>query len=369
MNNDLLTECKKKAIDVIFQCITPNGLFASAGKEGYDAIWARDSMISMIGASIVPLTEFKQVFKKSLITLSEAQSKSGQIPNAVDKWSKRKPHIDYQTIDSSLWYILGHYIYKKRYNDSSLFKEYNNNIKKTFFWLLCQDQAEKAMLAQLPTSDWQDAFPHRYGHTINTQSLYYKVLKLVGDKKQAKKLKMNVNLDPDKKLWNKNYYLAYRWKNHGEYSEKSDWFDSLGNILAIVFDLANENQTLSILDYIKKNKINEHYPLRSIYPPITPKSKHWQDYFLDCDAKTPNHYSNGGIWGYIGGFYILSLIKLKQFKEAKIELEKLAKRNINGNFPEWSDPITCKHYGRLQAWEAGMYLLAYESLKKGNILL
>jgi len=369
IKKDILSEAFEAAKKVIDGCITPNGLFASGGTNGYNAVWSRDSMISMIGASTQKNLEFKEVFRQSIITLAENQGKTGQIPNCVDKWSDRRPHVDFKTIDSTLWFIIGNYIFKERYNDDSLLKKYKVNLEKAFFWLECQDSGEMGMLTQLPTSDWFDAFPHRYGYTINTQALYYHVLTLIKDNSSSIKLKTMVNNDKDDSLWQGKYYYSYRWKNHGQYKEIGDWFDSLGNLLAIIFDLADKDKSQKILFYIKINKINNPYPVHTIYPPIKKGSKYWQDYYMDCEAGTPNHYSNGGIWGYIGGFYILALIKLGKLKEAEQELIKLAERNLNGNFPEWTNPITKEHHGKLQAWEAGMYILAYESLKQGKVLI
>ena len=148
-----------------------------------------------------------------------------------------------------------------------------------------------------------------------------------------------------------------------------DWFDTLGNLLAIIFDLADDNKAGKILDYIKKNKINLPYPVMAIYPPIREKDKYWQDYFLDCDAGRAFHYANAGIWGFIGGFYILSLIKLGKYIGAEKELKKLAEVNLNGNFPEWTNPKTKEYFGKLQAWEAGMYILSYESFKEKKVLI
>lgn len=386
-----LEEGYQKAKEVIRACSTKQGLFASAGKEGYNAVWARDSMISLIGASLVGtiLVEeqkksikskvkenklsldgrrIKNVFKQSLITLGENQSKHGQIPNAVDKWSERKPHVDYASIDSSLWYILGHYIYLKRYHDSSLWDKYSKNIAAAWEWLGCQDGGEDGTLLQLPTTDWQDAFPHKYGRTINTQALYYWILVLDGRKKESEKLKFKVNQNKDTALWNGKFYSSWRWKNHRRYQERGTWFDSLGNLLAIMSGLADRKKTRKILSYIQKNKLNLPYPIKAIYPPIKKGSKEWQDYFADCDARQPNHYLNGGIWTFIGGFYVLSLIKMKQWKKAKFELEKLAKANLTGNFPEWINPITKGSFGKMQAWNAGVYILAYLSLKKKKVL-
>lgn len=365
----MIDKAYEQAKETIRICCTKHGLFASGGKDGYDAVWARDSMISMIGASLHKDPLFKETFKQSIITLSKDQSKHGQIPNAVDRFSKRKPHTDFASIDSSLWYIIGHYVYKKRYNDSSLFNRYKKNIQKALTWLDFQDFGENGLLEQQPTSDWQDAFPHRYGYTINTQALYYKVLSLNSRKKDAKRLKFNANEKKDLKLWKDNYYLSYRWKNHNKYLEQGDWFDSLANFLAVIFDLADKKKAENILKYVEKNKINQPYPVKAIYPPIEKGSKYWQDYYLDCDAKEPYHYLNGGIWTFIGGFYILALIKLKQLKKAEKELEKLAKANLDGNFPEWIDPNTKESYGKLQAWSAGLYILAYHSVKKKKVLI
>jgi len=370
MNKNILEECYKHAKECIKKCSTPHGIYASGRHEGYNAVWARDSMITSLGASLVG-EEFREVFKQSILTLSDHQSKNGQIPNCVDKWESRAPHVDFKTVDSSMWYIIGQYAYKNRYNDSSLLDASKNSIAKTLNWLSCQDTGEVGMITQLPTSDWQDAFPHRYGYTINSQALYYKVLNLVGNLEAAEKLKYMVNDDKEDCLWNKEFYLPYRWKNHGKYKEIGDWFDSLGNMLAIIFDLASPEQAEKILSYIKKKKISHPYPMKDIFPPINKKSPYWQDYYLDCMSGTPNQYSNGGAWGYIGCFYVLALIKIGNLKEAEDNLQKIAKANLKWGFPEWIHPI--KHHvyelDKLQAWEAGMFILAYESLKKKKVLI
>ncbi len=368
VGGDILEQAYEKAKEVIKECSTKYGLYASGGKQGYRGVWSRDSMISLIGASLEKDPSIKEQFKKSLTTLAKYQSEKGQIPNAVYNLDK-KPKVDYLSIDSSLWFIIGHHIYKKRYG-GDLFAKYKKSITKAITWLSYQDMGEDIMLEQLPTTDWQDAFPHKYGRTINTQALYYLVLNLIKDKKKAEKLKSAVNKKNDYELWNGNFYYAYRWKNHNKYKEIGEWFDSLGNLLSIVFELADNKKSKKILSHIRKNNINKPYPVKSIYPPIRKGEKYWQDYYLDCDAGKPYHYANAGIWPYIGGFYVLALIKIKKFKEAEKELRKLAESNLKGNsFPEWINPLTKESHGMLQAWDAGMYMMAYQSLKKKKVLI
>lgn len=375
---ELTEEAYNQAIWILKKCSTPNGFFAAF--PGYDMVFGRDSMIMSLGASLVKDKKLKKVIEKSIITLAENQSEVGQIPNAVDKFvNTRKHHVDYMSIDSSLWFIIANYNYKLKYRDSSLFNKYKKAMDKIFYWLLCLDTGEDGMPEQLPTTDWQDAFPHKYGHTINTQALYYKVLKLAGKDKEAERVKKVVNSTGDFSLWDnqKEFYLPWRWKNHDKYKEEGEWFDSLGNLLAIIFDLANHAQAKKILGYVKREKIAEPYPIKAIYPAIFPGSKDWQDYFLDCEAGTPWNYLNGGIWTFIGGFYILALVKMKKFKEAKTQLRKLAEVNMKdkGLFAEWFNGKTgdmekteagIRSY---QGWNAGMYIVAYESLKNKKVLI
>src|SRR3989344_2323011 len=173
-------EAYDKAIKVLELCSTPLGFFAAF--PGYKGVWARDSMITSLGASLLG-EKFHETFKHSLITLVKNQSKHGQIPNAI-MFDKKPPKPEYKSIDSTLWFLIGSHIYKERYKDASLFKKQKTNINDALTWLSYQDTGEDGMLEQQPTSDWQDAFPHRYGHTINTQALYYKVLKLEKKKKE-----------------------------------------------------------------------------------------------------------------------------------------------------------------------------------------
>ncbi len=364
-----IQDAYERAVAVLHLCATPHGFHAAY--PGYNALWARDAVITSLGASLLDDT-FQETIKQSLNTLAAHQSELGQIPNAIDKWSDQKPHVDFTTIDSTLWFLIGHAVYKKRYHENLLERLQRRSITRALLWLLYQDISEDGMFEQLPTSDWQDAFPHRYGHTINTQALAYHVLRLYLKNRVAERLRQATNNKEDTRLWNGTYYLAWRWKNHNRYHELGKWFDSLGNILAIIFDLADRKQALAILRYIDQENINKPYPLRAIDPPIRKGTRDWQDYYLDCDARTPYHYLNAGIWPFIGGFYILALVKYSYFKEAAYYLEKLAEANMSGggNFSEWLHGTTGKpSKGGNQAWNAGMYILAYNSLKQKSCLL
>src|SRR3989344_6623978 len=235
---NITEEAKFKAIEVLERCSTKKGLFASGAKDGYRSLWSRDSNISLLGGSLAG-DKFKGVFYDSLSELTKNQSPLGQMPNAVGVYDElKRSDVTYNTIDSSLWYIIGEHVYAKAYNDGKLLKKHRPAIEKALLWVRYQDFSEEGLPAQQPTTDWQDAFPHKYGRTINTQALYYAALRFMGKKKEAARVKQLIagSSRPHLSLFDKKlgYFLPWAWKDHDGDREEEYWFDSLGNLLAIV---------------------------------------------------------------------------------------------------------------------------------------
>jgi len=367
-------KAEAKANAVIERCAKPVGLFASGTKYGYTSVWARDSMLALIGASFRDnKKKFKPVFSKTLATLSKHQTKLGQIPNCVDLFEKRREkQVTFATIDSSLWFILGEYFFKENYKDSALFNMHKKSISNAMLWVQYQDAGNDCLPEQQPTSDWQDCFPHKYGHTINTIALYYASLLCLKRKKEAARVKKQA----DKLLYSQKlgYYLPWAWKNHDGEREQEEWFDSLGNLLAINFGLAGEEKSKKILSFIQKKGIDKPFPVKAIFPPIKKGDKEWKAYFSKCLAGKPNNYINGGIWPCIGGFYVSALVKIEGVEKARESLYWLTQANRIGirtewEFNEWIHPTKMKAMGSAyQAWSAGAFLLALEAIeRKGKI--
>ena len=367
-----------KALDVMRACVRPTGFYASGLKGGYEAVWARDSMTTALGAAT--FLEFKPAIKKSLELLAANQSEQGLIPNCVGSYNTdRQSDVTYNSIDAPLWFIIGHYVYAKSYNDKSLLKKYQPVIKKALTWLFCQDPDNLGLLAQQPTNDWFDAFPHKYGYTIHCHALYYGALNFLGEKKRADNLKRITNGEyrPYASLYDKGlgFYRPWGWKNHDTIRETENWFDTAGNLLAVMTGLATPPIAANILKHIEKTEINRPYPCKCLWPPLKPGDPEWKDYFTLCDAREPLNYSNAGIWPFIGGFYIAALVKAKKFAVAEKELgvlaagllKKMKIRDLDGEyeFNEWLHAAAGEPSGEpYQAWSAGAYLYAYECVKR-----
>ena len=386
----------EKAIDVLKKCSKSTGFYASGLPGGYEATWARDSMITSLGVASLSINshksdviskKLKTAFLKSIQLLARNQSKHGQIPNAVGSYNtERRSDVTFNSIDSTLWWIIGLHAYAKTYKDKSILKKYSKHFKAALSWLEHQDPNEDSLLVQQPTMDWEDAFPHKYGRVINTEALYYAVLNLMGQKEKAAHLKRVVNGEIEKylALWDPKlgFYHPWAWKTHGpdpKLKEQENWFDTTGNLLAIVTDLATPRIANSILNYIEKNKINRPYPCKTIWPPIRKGDEEYHSYFEECEARELYHYLNAGIWPFIGGIYVAALVKMKKYTKAKKELALLAKANQKARgeqnvkefgFYEWLNGKTGKIEGSAspyQAWSAGMYLYAYNSLRTKKV--
>ncbi len=363
----------EKARETLRRCCTRHGMNASGGPRGYNMVFARDAMIGLIGAAS---SDYEQEFEKQfLITLDvlwKNRGRTGQIPNAVDHWDeKRKPKATFATIDSTLWFLLGLKAYEKFYGRNKTIEKCLSGVDEQFFWLLTQDSGEDSLPEQLPTSDWQDCFPHKYGHTINTVSLYYACLRAYGKSKQARMVKETALGREHTGLYSNHlgYFLPWRWKDHDGVTEQEDWFDSLGNVLAICTGLADKKHARSILEYIDAKNVNRPYPLRAINPPIRRWHREWHDYFGRCIASRAHWYINGGIWPYIGGFYITALARIGHKKKAREELGRLIEANKLGakdewEFNEWIHPRKKKALGSsYHAWSAGAFIFAVNSLE------
>ncbi|MEA3449469.1 MAG: amylo-alpha-1,6-glucosidase [Patescibacteria group bacterium] len=372
-----------KAVEVIRACVKPQGFYASGLRGGYGAVWSRDSMITALGASLVE-REFKKPIRDSLNLLAKHQTKNGHIPNCVGSYNiERRNDVTFNSIDAPLWFIIGHYVYASAYNDHALLERHKKYIAKAIVWLRYQDPNEDKLIVQQPTNDWMDAFPHKYGRVTHTLALYFSALKMIGKTEEAKHIRrvLNGEIEQYLSLWDNKlgFYRPWAWKDHAGIKETEDWFDTLANLLTIITSLATHGKAEKIIKHIGKKAIDRPYPCKAIWPPIKKGDKEWRDYYAQCDARTPLHYLNAGIWPMIGGFYVAALVKLKKWKDAKIELKRLAEANMKKlkirkfkegyEFNEWLDGAHGNPKGEpYQAWSASTYIYAYECLKQKKVL-
>lgn len=398
----------EKAQQVLDQCISEIGMKASALSEGYTQVWARDCIITFLGASMLDNEKYQASFQASLETLQKFQNELGMIPLNVDSETVTVETANSGGVDANLWYIIGHYVYYKRYGDLEFLKSASDSIDLALLWLRYQDSNGCGLLEVHEAADWADLLAHRY-NILYDNALYKKALdcyaeirKILGkDSERYEKLSQEVTEKINFLLWTDQDLEATlreatekgypdEWKNlsinnwdrqraddyyipYAAFRDCGTHFDSLGNFMAILCGVADERKTNKILNYIHANGVNRPYPVMAIYPPIFPGDKDWKEYYRIYNLNLPYQYHNGGIWPFIGGFYIAALVKAGRYEEAEQELENLAKANYEGlfgewEFNEWLNSRTGTAAGNtLQAWSAGMYIFAYQSVMQKNV--
>jgi glycogen debranching enzyme len=133
-------------------------------------------------------------------------------------------------------------------------------------------------------------------------------------------------------------------------------------VLALRTGVAQGQQAERIFGMIDRCDL-ARFPMKALYPPVNKGDPDWRDYYGMLNL--PDHYHNGGVWPFIGGFYVAALVQSGQFGKAGEVLARLAELNAAGEFNEWHHGATGEPMGvRDQAWSSGMYIYAYECVRR-----
>jgi hypothetical protein len=351
-------------------------------------------MIALLGARFAADNEIRDALRASLVLLRDHRAPGGAIPNNVDPVTLRPNFRAYA--DGGLWWVIG----------SALLAPDPDVVREVLSWYAYQDVDQSGLLSMQESSDWQDLFCTR-GKGLYLNCLYVLALRsaaelfeaaearelrrraasvadcinsyfwYAGDKNMLRHISLTFSTEgvplkdslgrlrwiPEKRyLTGEQYYLPYLG-----FRDVGEWFDSFGNLLAILAGVADRQQTEIILDFISRSSLDV-WPLRSLSPAVQPGDPDWRDYYGELNA--PHRYHNGGVWPFLGGFYIAALVKAGQTGVAAQALRRLAQLNQSGQFNEWHHGETGAPMGaRDQAWSAGMYLFACECLDRGEAAL
>jgi hypothetical protein len=306
------------------------------------------------------------------------------IPNNVDSTSLRPNFRAYA--DGGLWWIIG----------SSILDPDSATTERILRWYECQDVDQSGLISMQESADWQDLFCTR-GKGLYLNALHILALKAAGEpwSRRVAAIRNRINehfwyrgdsdmlrhvrhtfstesAEAQDSLGRKRWLPVKRLLTEDQYylpflgfRAAGEWFDSLAHLLAILAGIPDTNQTEQIIDFIDRNEIAVP-PMKSMYPQIQPGDEDWRNYYGMLNV--PGQYHNGGVWPFIGGFWVAVLVKLGMQKRAEQELLKLAELNQLGEFNEWHHGETGEPMGvKDQAWSAGMYIYACECVRRGTL--
>jgi glycogen debranching enzyme len=392
---DLLDEAHQHALAVLEGCIDSIGIKASAFSNGYTQVWARDSMITFLGAALTGNPAFRISYGNSLRTLARHQHELGFIANNVDT---RTGTVSYGAADAIPWFIIGLEYYVRTYQDAELLAELRPALEKSLLALRYQDITQDGLLTANEARDWADLLAN-HGHVLYSNVLYVgalrsaaRLFRQLGDVPRVEhyaaetqrvigliNLRLWITNNPEQQeavarmgvdwerdfgmvhgllMW-RPYYLAYI-----DFRSWGDYCDGLGNVLAVLLDVAPSDRAHQIIHHLHATGMTDPFPLRVLDPVIHEGSPDWREYYRNFNLNRPYQYHNGGIWPFAGGFYVAMLVKAGRHDEAGRALVQLAELNRQGRdgeweFNEWMHGKTGRPMGNgWQAWSAGMFLFA-----------
>ncbi len=394
----MIEECYRKAVEVLRRNSSKYGFIASGAY--YRGIWARDGCIALLGACVTGEEDLLETSRRTLETLRRFQTALGHIPNSYSLVEMKPSWSRGGCTDASLWYIIGSWCYFRATDDRGFLREHIPSVLLAVKWLEHQDQNNTGLVDSVEGGDWMDSTILRSGKLLYNNVLWYKALQCVNELLEELGEESTYNSSRVKSLINRLFWpekggekelgiTSYSWVSayndmvkpdrefylsHVSCEEFIDICDTLGNCLAVIFEVADEEKRNAILNYFERRKLSDPYPIRVLDPPVTEPNCIWrrklERYKKPYHRSNPYCYHNAGIWPYVGGFYILALLKAGKKARALKELKKLAEANKVGKervweFNEWLHGRTGKPLGQiLQSWNAGMYICAYKGVFK-----
>ena len=410
----------RKAVELLQRNASPEGFVASSGTAHYDSIWTRDAAITAIGANLTGVDSLLAASRNTLVTLSRLQAPLGQIPNV--HWPRRCSWDwgEAGCTDAAALFIIAAWHYHKVTNDRGFIETVWPSVRKAFTWLRCQDANNFGLVDSPEAGDWMDSTLNRCGKVFYVNVLYYRasmavseLAKSLGDDEladpEAVKFKLNLLFWPSSEseyaqlLGHVEYptgtdvtfphpasVAAFRdasksrrfYLSHVAYAHFVDKCDVFANLLAILYDVADSQRKEAILEYLAEKKVSSPYPVKCWPEPETPDVNEWGMFKTRAERyqesqwhNPPHHYHNGGIWPFIGGFYVLALHRSGDRAVAEDELRRLAESNELGieqewGFHEWLHGESGEPMGAsYQSWNAGAYVMAYKAVREGFVVI
>jgi len=389
----------RRAIEVLRRNATQRGLKAS--EAYYNQVWARDAFISFLGANLVQDTALLQSARTTFDIFAKTRSPLGQIPNFYDL-STDSPEFGFSgSTDSSCWFILGLASLFHATEDRSLLGPPLQAALDAYKFVRFQDANNSWLIDSPQGADWMDAAIQRTGKTLYNNVLFLAATKCLSSMIEKTGMTSDSYLlgyealkerftdvflpgadsvDRISKYWprlathhreqklvdmSKKYFLQYI-----SFARIDAHFDTLGNLLCVLCHIPEPETCDSILETIMTRQLTRPFPVRVLDPPYK-KGDAGYDEHLDAllpiqHRSGPYDYHNGGVWPFVGGFYVCALKALGE--DASGELEALAKANSvfregeTAGFNEWLDGKKGEARGQYgQSWSAGMFIAAYLS--------
>ena len=373
--------CARASLALLERNLTAHGILAAgrtaaAEARRYTRIFGRDAAICVLAMCGSGVAALERGAVASLDALAAQQAGNGQIPKYVDPEGRDADFWYLGCIDATLWWLIAA-DHVRRHGEVGATR-WQREVERAIAWLLAQEHQHFRLLQQNEASDWADIMP-RSGYVLYSNALWYEVKRryALADA-EATRHHFNHLFDPFQRDLPE-YHRARLLRHYARRGRRDPGLylsfvnlafagnegDVFGNVLAILAGLTDETMGHRIVKTITAAGASEPYPIRVVLHPLTRQHELWRPYMARHQQNRVHQYHNGGIWPFVGGFWVMALARLGLHDAAEAELARLAVVNAldDWRFTEWFHGRTLAAMGMAgQSWNAATFLLARRAL-------
>lgn len=375
---DTIRRAYRIAVRDLRACYNPDGIVA--GRMHFDAYWARDGFWALFGS--LALGDHDQA-RAHLDTFIRYQLPSGELPvrigfigHLLGPYYRRRsnPKALYRAgtiftdpLDPTALFIIAGRDYQRRVSDRPFWERFDPAMGRAIRWLMRHDRDGDGIIENRYLADWMDSILKK-DKLFSVNVIYYEGLRACemvkrelgqgGEADRFREIAERLHPRLHEVFWNGEFFTDWiRGRRRGGFSAD-------GNLLAIFFGMATEEQSRQILRYIAEHGLDADTPLRTCYP-VYRLSQVFPWYILTGLSD----YHRTLIWPWLGTLNAVNKARLGHRDEAIADLARIGEWYLRANvvgevYERDGRPVSRRLYQSEVpfAWNAGLYVYALHEL-------
>ena len=285
-----LGEARRIIVSSLRACYDKEGIVA--GRQHFSEYWARDSFFASFGVLELKNKRDTNIVKKNL-ELFLNNTKNGEVPTLFDDLALIKLILDifnvkldkvrlkpiytplqpyfkkYPSIDVGFLLLNTMRAYYEKTGDIGFIKKNFKKLEDILHYSETFLNEKTGLIIEHPSCAWDDSIM-RNCESIYVNALYYKatfdlsylagVINHNNSNRELLKNSSEIKQRINDVLWN---------NDKGFYSDSTcfkDYFSTAGNLLAIIYGIADRKKSRQIIEFIDNKKLNYPVPTRTNYP-------------------------------------------------------------------------------------------------------
>ncbi len=381
-----MTRAHEIVLKDLRSCYTKDGMIAS--HVNFSDYWARDSFWACLGmlevkdsSGNISQKEVQQV-RRILDLFIKYQREDGKIPRKICldfsafkylglKIKRKTPRPIYTSpiksffaFDANLLFVIAFVRYFEVTGDEEYAKKYFESVKKSLEFYSQNNLVRDLLLYEKGLGNWMDTI-FKKGFVLYTNCLWYRAVESFESLAIATYQNMEADFPASEKILEK--IKEKFWLEDGYYADlitkkgkQQKYFDLAGNLITLLFGIADQGQSEKIFNQIKRLKGSED----KLHAINSPKYPFWKINPIVWLFGLWN-YHNQNSWSWLEALITAAYVKFGRIDEARENLENFAKIVVKNNSIHETYFLDGKPFDHRFwksavpfAWGAGLYLYA-----------